>query len=155
MSTLHCIDFKFQTLSTLLSSSNKRTPFMFINKPKYAEHTQTESLSYFFCCDLRCRRCPRHADDIISNYKLWNFWRFSFCSGVDNVDIPTSQHSRTQQLFLNFYPWTGLVMMRYNLKITFSLKCHPHIPRVSCREYRLLLSATLEPSFMNLFLSVL
>ena len=28
----------------------------------------------------------------------------------------------------------GLVMMRYNLKITFSLKCHPHIPRVIIYE---------------------
>ena len=89
--------------------------------------------------------------------QIMEFFKVQLLTGVDNVnvDIPTSQHSRTQQLFLNFYPWTGLVMMRYNLKITFSLKCHPHIPRVSCREYRLLLSATLEPSFMNLFLSVL
>ena len=76
---------------------------MFINKPKYAEHTETESLSYFFCCDLRCRRCPRHADDIISNYGIFE----GSASGAEwTMYILTSQHSRTQQLFSNFYPWT-------------------------------------------------
>ena len=106
---------------------------MFINKPKYAEHTQTESPSYFFCCDLRCRRCPRHADDIISNYGI-----FQGSASVVEWTMWTSQHRNIpgpRNCFQTFI--RGLVMMRYNLKITFSLKCHPHIPRVSCREYRL------------------
>ena len=102
-----------------------------------AELTQTESLSYFFCCDQRCRRCPCHAGDIISNY-----WIFQGSASGAEWTMWTSQHrnipapSNCIQTFIR-----GLVM-RYNL-ITWKLHFPWNVISYSSRRRQILSSMKL------------
>ena len=96
---------------------------MFINKPKYAEHTQTESPSYFFCCDLRCRRCPRHADDIISNYWIFEGSASDRSGQCGHPNIATFQDPATvfKLLFVDLLWWdiTWKLHFPWNVILTF------------------------------------